>query len=364
MVSLSKPVPVRRHVATAARRSRGRKAAAPKRTTPNAANGFLKHQFLPLRGDCHAELNDRKLVEREFFSSLSNLASLYGVKALPKNNTVYPCNIATAFKHMQKQLEILAPGVELAVIQDETHAATLVTYRAYSMGNCLYYIPVRLLWELLRQTNKKQEADLLQSVFAYLLQVVNMPSFAERGSYLYYEYQMLWEWYSEDESMMPQDWQVLSSSLRSVEICGGIIEKKMKNPVNLTLFGKRLAGFLPADQTGKDFKHIATRFYNLYQKFPQRSFWDSIHTGLSEPQVEGRVMAGQYLSFVWDTEDCLFNDLMQSVNAQLEECMVMDSPLAIQFFDTPQTEIALDLEFEHTLFALLYDFFDILNQLK
>jgi len=364
MVSLSKPVPVRRHVATAARRSRGKKTAAQKRTGANAANGFLKHRFLPLRADCHAELNDRKLVEREFFSSLSNLATLYGMKALPKNNTVYPCNIANAFKHMQKQLKILAPSVELAIIQDDNHAATLVTYREYSLGNCLYYIPVRPLWDLLRQTNKKQEAELLKSVFAYLLQVVNMPSFAEWGSYLYYEYQMLWEWYSEDESMMPENWQVLSSSLRSVEICGGIIGKKMKNPVNLALFGKRLAQFLPTDQPGKDFKQIATGFYNLYQKFPQRSFWDSIHTGLSEPEVENRVMAGQYLSFVWDTADCLFDDVMQSINAQLEECMVMDSPLVIQFFDTPQTEIALDLEFEHTLFALLDGFFDILNQLK
>lgn len=364
MVSLSKPVRVRRDVTKVARRSPGKKAAAPKRTAPNVANGFLKHQFLPLRADCHAELDDRKSVESEFFSSLSNLATLYGVKVLPRNNTVYPCNIANAFKHVQKQLEIIAPGVELAIIQDETHAATLVTYKEYSIGNCLYYIPVRPLWELLRQTNKKQEAELLQSVFAYLLQLVNIPSFADWRTYLHSEYQMLWEWYSEDESVESKDWQVLSAALRSVEICGSIIEKKIKNPVNLTLFGKRLAQFLPTDQIGKDFKQIATRFYNLYQKFPQRSFCDSIYTGLSEPEVENRVMAGQYLSLVWDTTDCLFDDVMQSVNAQLEECMVMDNPLAIQFFDTPQTKIALDLEFEHTLFALLDDFYDILTQLK
>lgn len=363
MESLSKPFRVRRYDAAATRRSRNRETATEKHTTPNAANGFLKHRFLPLRGNCHAELSNSRIVEGEFFSSLSHLTTLYGVTALPRNNAIYPCNVAHAFKQAQNELQTVAPELGLALIQDETHAATLVTYKEYSVGSCLYYIPVRPLWDLLRRADKKQETALLQSVFAYLLQVVDMPSFAESGSYLYSEYQTLWEWYSEDESMEQKDWQVLSGALKSVEICGSIIEKKIKNPDNLALFGKRLAQYIPKDQTEITFKQIATGFYTLYNQYPKRSFWDSLHTGLSEPEVEDRVMAGQYFSFVWDTEDCLFNDIMEHINAQLQECMLMDNPIALQFFDTPQTKQQLDLEFEQTLFALLDDLYDILNEL-
>ncbi|MCE7044437.1 hypothetical protein [Dyadobacter sp. CY312] len=344
-----------------ARRSPGHTEKTPKRTARNAADGFLRTKFLPLRATCYQELENRRAVEKEFFDSLENLAILYQFEPLAKSNAVYPCNISNAYKHAAQHLVGHYKDTSLAIIKDSTHSATLATYKEYSVGQTLYYIPVYKLWDIMQDKKGAQKSELLQSVFAYLFQIVEIPMYTQQQSYLCYQYEMVYEWYSTDEDIEQQDWEDLKQEFYLMLRAGKSLQRKLSNPCHLVAFENRLKNFIPNNESEAEFRSLAAEFYKLNCDFPNHSVFDYIEAGLDSLETEERVTAYQYLSFIYDLDSTIAHDLFNGINAELQECSIMDNPFAVQLFDKPQNNIDMNLDFPQKLFSLLDDLCDLLK---
>ena len=344
-----------------AMRSPGNTEQAPKHTARNVADGFLRAQFLPLRSNRYSELKNRRVVEKEFFNSLNHLASLYGFVPLSKCNTVYPCNISNAYRHAAQQIASHCRETSLAIIKDSTHFATVATYKEYSVGHTLYYIQVQTLWHIMQDGKRVKQSELLQSIFAYLLLVVGIPLYTQRQSYLCYQYDMVYDWYSTDEEIDQQNWAELKQEFYQMLRVGKSLQRKLSKPYHLVAFENRLNDFEPKHKAETELKNLAAGFYKLYCDYPDQSVFDCLEEGLDSPETQERVTASQYLSFIYDLESGIAYDFFNGINADLQECSIMDNPVAVQLFDKPQDSIKMNLDFPQRLFDLLDDLCDLLK---
>ena len=357
MAAISKDRTIRTVARQGAGCRRSTKGKAEISTARPAADGFLKHHFMSVQFEIHEELKHYRKVERGFFTSLSNLCALYGFASPDVAGQVFPVNLQRAYTYIAVCLKKAAPNVQLIVIQDESHTACLATVREYDTGNWLYYVPINPVLEL-RKQGKGKQADLLLSVFAYLYQVAGLPSYMDGGSYLLHEYEMIEDWIYDDLSEENTD--QLSQILIAC-YWGKKVLKQMRHPYHLAQFDNRLKTFAPKTAWDSELLAVSRKFMKLYRQFPNRNLFQSVREGLIQPKDEDRVRPEQYASFYWDDRGSLNETLMQVINDQLQECNVMDVPLAVQCFDTPQERQFHDLDFEIRVFDLLPELIDLLN---
>lgn len=341
--------------------SDGRKT--PQCSAANAADGFLKARFLPVRANRYPQLENRYLVEKQFFASLHNLAALYGFKPLAKNNHIYPYNIACAFDHAQAHVSKHCERTSLAIIRNENSHAVLVTYKEHLIGQTLYYLPVRRLWELMQDESRSAQADLLLSVFCYLHQIAGLPMFTEPDSYLWYQYEMVYDFYSTDEDMEPGVFSEFEEQFSLMKKAGKSLSQSLICKQHLLSFENRLKGFTASCENETMLKQVAGQFLELYQHYRERNIFDSTLHGFEQPREEQRITPAHYISLIWDLDSSIAHDLISAVNAELQECTVMDLPATIQLFDEPQSKVEMCLDFEQRFFGLLDDLSDLLNML-
>jgi hypothetical protein len=75
------------------------------------------------------------------------------------------------------------------------------------------------------------------------------------------------------------------------------------------------------------------------------------------------VRAGQYISFIAENEGWLFDNMVQMVESELNECSHIEEPTITQVFDDPKAVLCEGLGFEHRILQLIHDLCTILNQL-
>jgi len=346
----------------AARQRRDKKKETQIRPAEFNGYGFLKTGFLPVTDTVREELKCTGKIEREFFTSLSNIAALYGFHPLDVRGKVFPYNILLAYHHAEAQVKKANPALQLIIIQDKEHAACLATVKQMDTGATLYYVPVKPLYELLQDKENKKSAELLLSVYTYLYQVAGIPYYRDSSSYMYYTYEMMDEWIKDN----PADWDeddftAQVSCLNSLSYYGNIIRRKIRNAYNLQQFEKRVSQYRPKTADEEKLQELSRNFLSLYQQFPNRSIMDNIHDRIIEPQKDERIYPDQYISFYWDYKDCLYQSLFETVNMELQEKEVTEEPLSIQLFDKPQEKIQThEMEFEIRFFDLLHELNDLL----
>jgi len=342
-----------------------KKTKKQKRPGAAAPDGFLNHRFLPMLSRQHQELKHNRKIEKEFFASLSHLSAFYGLDSIDIKGLLFPENISAAYKYASACLKEIRPELQLAIIQDETHSACLATINEFNTGMYLYYIPVKPLLILLDSAKERETGELLLSVFAWLKQAVHIPYYTDSSSYLFYCYEMIETWLTDDPAYWDEgDYTDNRSQLNASRYFGDIVERKISSPYNLFHFEERVAGFKPADQEQARLFSIAQQALELYRQFPNRSLWDSFRERLIEPEEEHRLNPDQYLSFIWDFHSTLTESLTSYVNSDIQEMGIADSPLAIQLFDKAQAAECLDLGFETKLFHLIDELIGYLNELK
>ena len=351
---------VRRKVKSTTGHRSGQKAKTEKRTTGNAGHGFLKSTFLPVRENKHSFLKSQKKLEREFFNSLSNLAELYNISLPEVSHLPYPLNISAVYREAKQQLMKINDKLVLIIAHDEERLCSLSTVETFSIGQNLYYIQVQPLADMIGKAEHCKRIGLLLSVFAYLHFHAGIPWHTDRGTYMNGCYEMLKEWYLEGE----YEEEELAESMEhfdKMETDSNRIYQLMKESANLNEFAERIMGFEPATKEDKSLLKLAKAAYYLYEKYPNRSIFNSIHDDLFEPEDEERIRPEHYLSFFWDDNDFLYDHLIEYVNSYLQECAVIDEPVTIQFFDTKQETPLKGLQFENALFSLLEDCYTVLN---
>jgi len=340
-------------------RRRHPKGHAEKRPRFDAANGFLNKTFAPSISRDLGLLGKPNEIEREFYRSLSNFAALYGLQ-IPTPKHEYPFNITQAFEAAKQQFAKLNTGLGVIILKEKKHKACVTTVKTYDTGMCLFYISVKPLVLLLQNPHKKTQANLLLSVFAYLWQVAGMPDFYDGFVGGYYE--TIKEWYTQDPRDYDEDvCDELTSTYRSMEYFGRKVFKSIRHKYHLEQFENRVRSFVPKTANDKELLTVASEILNLYLTYPCRCITDNIHYRFFEPEQEDRILPDQYISFFWEAEGTVYEQLMECINVDFQEISCMEEPLAFQLFDIPQTEQVHSLVFEETFFECLHKLAGLLD---
>jgi len=344
---------VRRTDRPSARCGRSTTQPAKKRTTGHRRNGFLSHRFTPF----YAFAGQVKAAEREFFHSLSQLCDYYQLSVPETDGLSFPQNIYQAWQTVAPQVKEIDQKTDCLIIADESHQATLATIKLMDTGTTLYYIPVRPLWNWLKDGEQSQVTELLTSVFAYLHQIVKIPFYTENYSFMDMQYQTLEDWLNDEtcdeDDAEQKEWQELQiDQLYVLKNSGLHVYRLIIATEPLAQFGERVSKFADAN-FDVELAEVALAFYQLYHDYPTRSVFDNIRPDLYHPQEEERIRAEQYISFYWSGNDCFYDTLIDMIDTSFQEFGVIDEPLSVQVFDGSQPIQQEDFDFETRLFDLL-----------
>lgn len=344
-------------------RRRRSKDQIPERTRGAGGYGFLTCRFAPVMEDGEGILKNKTWVELDFFQSLQHLCSLYQIPVPVAHYQPFPLNILMAYEEVKQQLATLAPGLELVIIEKGEQTACLATVQTYNTETTLFYIPVRPLVDMLADPARQGEAEMLLFVFAYLYHVVDMPWFLHTGGFLDNTYEMLEAWYMDTPEPGGEEATLEKLNIfERMRTDSDALQKRLQSLRSLRGWGKRLRAFTPSGPTGQSVKAVGQAAWELYKAYPGRSVWGSIQPDLLYPECDERILPDHYLSFFWDSEDELYDMLMESINTSLQEYGTIEEPVSLQVFDHPQTAVTHTLDFEQKLFTLIDDLCTVLNE--
>jgi hypothetical protein len=351
-----------RAVKPPARCRRGQAQPATKRTRRANGNGFLDHSFLPFwsfRGN-------RERIAREYFNSLANLCQFYGLET-PETDLPFPQNIYATWQAVEKQVSATNRANHCMILQDKGKQAVLSVVKTFDLSHCLFYIPVRAYWQCSQSAKHTAITELVTVIFAYLHQVVDIPFYAQSGTFMDYQYDTLEQWVSETEDKGNTDeedkaWrQQQEDTLYELRRAGGHIMPIIKNPDWLKRMYTIVTNFHHRDKHELEWELLAIEFLQLYRQYPKRSLADSIHPDLVYPDEEERISVWEYMSFYWSDKDCFQHELLEMINCSFQERPVMDEPATVHYFDTMPDPDKKDFDFETRLFDLIERLRDLLN---
>jgi len=343
---------------------RRRSTAQPReeRTAGHRTYGFLKHRFLPFWA---VQARNYRQLEAEFFRSLANLCHVYEIREPDVSALDFPQNVTTAYMQVKESLKLKDKTADCIIMKDGSHSATLAVLKRFDTGMCLYYIPVRPLWNVVQTAQQQPLAQMLLSVYAYLYQVANVPYYAEQDCYMFYQYETMQNWIDEaddeDEEEKPyRDEQ--NEILQTLNDAGNRLLTIIREKDCLTNWEASITAYRQSGNWDLETESIASELLALYREYPNRTIFDNVHEELCEPEETERIRMEQYLSFWWSNNDCFYDMIFDMVNNEFGECGVTDEPVSIQLFDTPQISVLNDLDFEKRLFDLINRLCSILNQ--
>lgn len=343
----------------------------------NHRNGYLNYNFLPYKAGGYDELSNKVAVEKDFYKSLDNVESLFGLAVNRFDDLDYPLNIRQTCADLTQQLQSIGIVDQLMIISDENRAATITLSDEFQTNNSLYYLSIEPVYDLLFRENKKRLSNVLVSIFAYLHQVVRVPAYFDEESYLASIYEMLQEWLEfEDEEMeedeiedneVDADFEEKMAHFIHISDSGIFFLTQINSPSALNDFGQRISDFQPENDVEKEILDLATKYFALFSDYPNHSIYDHIVDSVEsfdDYYDNGRMSVDHYLSMFWSDNDSVFQDLWDTVNNQLGEYSAIDDPFDLQFFDTPQAMVKKTDCFVVRLFDLLGKLCTVLGDLK
>ena len=364
---------VRRKIEPFAGRCTGQAKSVKKRTTRNDRNGFLTHSFQPF----WAYYGKQEIAEREFFGSLSNICRYYDLLVPDVSGELFPQNIYKAWHLTAERIQHIDHKMDCIILKDDKHSASIATVRQFNTDMTLYYIPVRPLWKWSQVAQAQPLAEIVTALFAYLHQVVGIPWYTDRGSYLGGQYNYVEEMINEDEynyangdadgdeNSVDEDKayrEIQLGELYTLQNAGHHLFDKISDPQCLERMEELVLKYVDAENSDKEWAILAIEFVQLYRQYPERSFFDHIHPELHYPEIEERIDAEQYISFYWSGNDTLTDTVFEIINCDLQEKGVTDEPITIEVFDTLENKGTDNFGFETRLLALINRLVDLLNK--
>ena len=334
-------------------------------TQNNATNGFLKCKFLPKQEEIPTIQDGKEMekTERDFYKSLSNFAKQYNVEPMPTQEFDFPYNIALGLWDIENKIKQTNEDWNSFKLIRNNRNFHFVKEEKYGTGTSLYYIPIVPLFQMLHDKNCKMNAQLLLSVCSYLYQIADIPYYRQQSSYLYWLYEMHEDWMEQGDEA-EEDLQEFRHQFKISKIIGDKIEKKLGNLKNLEVFEQRLNDFKPRNTFDQDCYKVASDAFALYSEYPKTTLFRNKPTPEQDPYNDdyGNKAIGMdmYISFVADTNSCLYRNIEESINAEFNEYGGMEEPTIY----TPINGTAIskaDFDFENRLFTLLEDLYKVLT---
>jgi hypothetical protein len=334
---------------------------AKKRTKGTHRNGFLTHSFQPFLSLPFANFRQG---EKEFFQSLGNFCQLYGWQAPDTSGLPFPQNISAVLEKLSARR---FDGASVMLLQDKGCTAKLATVKTFDTNFCLYYVPVRPLWQMKNDPHKQPYYELTRILFAYLYQVVGIPFFREPG-YMDNSYDSLENWIKEvgDENGDDKEEQnyckLQLDELDKMRKAGDLLLPEIKNLFEVARWEKLLNEIPATDKHGSELREIADELLKLAKDYPARAIKDTMHYELYENgEDDYQIYWENYISFYWSGSDTLQNMLFKMVNSEFQEMGYQEEPIAIQWYDKPLEKAYYDFDFETRLFFLLDELTGVLN---
>jgi len=346
-------------------RGTDRKVQTGLRAAQPSTHDFLNRRFLPLCSVHETILPKGRNIERDFFSSLFNLANAYHFEPVDTADKAYPYNVLLAHWDASLKIENADPHTKLLIAQKK-NKTVLATKTVYDTGSTLFYIPVVPLHRLLTHTDTQPCAALILYVFAYLHQIVQIPFYRDQSSYLYWLYQMIEEWLIEEpEGWEQSDFLENMKELEKAAQIGQSIKTLIVQKKHLNDFEKRLQGFIPSGDFENRCYAVAKEAYGLFLRYPKRTVFDRMEDfGRDNGSEECYIRPQQYISFIADSSGWLFEQMTEMVNNDFNECSTIQDPVVWTIYDgAAVTDLTDGLNFEKRLFALIRNLCNLLNEI-
>ena len=333
-------------------------------TNSDVANGFLKSVFLPkLKTEQSVQAcKETAKTERNFYQSLSNLAEHYSIEPMQTQIYGYPYNIALAMWDIETKLKRIHLNWDSLPLVQDSKKTIFVSEERYDTRTTLYYIPIVPLFKMLKDKRRKKTAQLLISVCSYLYHIADIPYYRQENSYLFWMYEMMTDWVEQDDET--DETEKYKSELRQAEQIGDKIEQKLFNRINLQLFKQRLSNFKSLDEFDQECWQLACKVFELFTEYPKTSIFKNTPISEQDPYNDdyGNKAIGMdmYISFVADTNSCLYRNIEESINAEFNEYGSVEEPTI--YTPINGTEISkADFDFENRLFTLMDDLYKVLT---
>jgi hypothetical protein len=334
-------------------------------TTTHVANGFLRTSFLPRLKETEnlQACTKTAKTERDFYTSLSRLADHYRIDPMQTRAFGYPYNIALALWDTKKKLKNKVRNWEEIRLVQDSKKIFFTSEERYNTGATLYYIPVVPLYRMLQNPERKQAAQLLLSVCAYLYHVADIPYYRQENSFLYWQYEMLKEWALSDD--YTEETPSYMSEIAQAEWIGERMEQKIYNHNNLSRFQERLNHFKCNDSLDRDCLKLAHEIFSLYGQYPHETVFRNASPKeeaeeVDEDDMYNLVTMDKYISFYADGKGSLNENLIQGVNNELQEYGQTQEPVLLKRFDRSNIT-GNSLDFENRLFTMMDELIYLLN---
>lgn len=347
---------------TAKRCERYTERQAKIRTDNRTSDGFLKCTFLPKLKETETaqDCKNTAKTESDFYYSLSRLAGHYGINPKPTQDFGFPYNLALALDDVQKQLKNKVKNWEEIRLMENKSKTYFTSEERYNTGQTLYYIPILPLYRLSKNPKRKQAVQLLQSVCSYLYHIAEVPYYRKQDTYLFWMYEMVAEWLISDEEN--EELPKYQSEIKQAEQLGDFMGQKIYSHHNLSRLEEYLNQFKIKDKFDKDCFMLASKFFSLYKQYPNATIYRNSQPNSEADEYEKDYVLSmdKYVSFCSDAKGELFQSLFETVNAEFQECNIMEEPIIIKKFDG-STLTNNNLDFENRLFPLIEELIYILN---
>ena len=359
METLSSIRQVRTSTGQTSNNRRGQEKQAKKRTAEFNGYGFLKYSFTPIVVNYHEELSNQAKVERDFFKSLNYLAALYNFCPVDVSDQVYPLNIHLAHEHATNRLKDISKDLDLIILQDDLHPATLVTIKEYTPSYTLYHIAVEPLVKILQDRKARNTSNLILSVFTWFSKCGGIEFYTDNSSWLYYIYEMIRDFLREGDEFTPEEYKSNLAELRQAKKWGKNIRSKIAKDIHLVELESRISKYTPANDFQTKLIEVAQLISQLNQS--EDCIYRYLKPGLLKPDEENRMGFDQYLTFYWgDDNSWLGENIYQSIQTDLQETGQIDHPLTCQFFDKPQTSEQHNHDYPKAYFNAIEQLCDLL----
>lgn len=340
------------------RHQRGSKGQTQVCTHRPLTDGFLKWVFLPrlkTEQSTQAPTENTKM-EKDFYASLTNLATHYDIEPMPTREYGYPYNVALALWDVQTKLKDSVASWDTVRLAQDKKGSFLLSEERYRTGTSLYYIPVIPIYRMLNDHKRKRTAQLLLSVCCYLYRNAGIPYYREENSYLYWQYEMLQEWMEDDDEN-----QEYAHEFYQAQLIGDSMGQKMFNLANLTTFERRLQQFKAKDEFDHSCHELAKEAFEILTLYPNENVFRNTSQQDEDPdQEQETITMDRYISFWADDKGWLSQNLIDNINTEFNEYGHMEEPTLIKKFDKNRTA-QHSLDFENRLFPLLDNLCYLLN---
>lgn len=330
-----------------------------------AAYGFLNTRFLPHYAGEQSYHSPKE--QRQFCCSFALLHAYYDIHPVDTSVLSYPYRKEVLLHEADRLLKDKFPIDVSIAWEEENGDFSLNATERFDMNSTLFFIPVLPLHQMMQNSKRRKAARLILCIFSYLYRTAGIPYYLDEEAYLYWQYDMLCQWVTDDPEGWEDDFDSFNSQVNTAMHVGEVMLRRLSNNVHLENFDKWLREFKTHDVFDVECHSLAQRFYDLWQDFPHADIYSHADTQcLPDPEEYDDtdcITMEKYISFVCSTEGWLYNQLEQAVNSDFNECGSMQEPVIRKCFNKKQ-EYTDNLKYECRLFPLINELCYLLNNLS